>query len=162
MLCLSRLSSYFADPGYVERARRAFNTAGFPSRAAGAGSDDRPRLSASALSRVAHRPGGGILGHCTRHCPTLPRSGRGRRPDPLAHAGPTQRKGKNMTVARITEISSVSNVSFQDAIEQGVARANKTLKNVKGAWVKDQEVSIDNGKVSGYKVILKVTFVLSD
>ena len=72
------------------------------------------------------------------------------------------RKGKNMTVARITEISSVSTVSFQDAIEQGVSRANKTLKNVKGAWVKDQEVSIDNGKVSGYKVILKVTFVLSD
>ena len=67
-----------------------------------------------------------------------------------------------MTVARITEISSVSNTSFQDAIEQGVARANKTLKNVKGAWVKDQEVTIDNGKVSGYKVILKVTFVLSD
>ena len=67
-----------------------------------------------------------------------------------------------MTVARITEISSVSTVSFQDAIEQGVARANKTLKNVKGAWLKDQEVTIDNGKVSGYKVILKVTFVLSD
>jgi flavin-binding protein dodecin len=67
-----------------------------------------------------------------------------------------------MTVARITEISSVSNVSFQDAIVQGVERANKTLKNVKGAWVKDQEVSIDNGKVTGYKVILKVTFVLSE
>lgn len=67
-----------------------------------------------------------------------------------------------MTVARITEISSVSSVSFQDAIVQGVDRANKTLKNVKGAWVKDQEVSIDNGKVTGYKVILKVTFVLSD
>jgi flavin-binding protein dodecin len=67
-----------------------------------------------------------------------------------------------MTVARITEISSVSNVSFQDAIEQGVARASKTLKNVKGAWIKDQEVTIDNDKVTGYKVILKVTFVLTD
>lgn len=67
-----------------------------------------------------------------------------------------------MTVARITEISSVSNVSFQDAITQGVERANKTLKNVKGAWVKDQEVNIDNGKITGYKVILKVTFILSD
>jgi len=67
-----------------------------------------------------------------------------------------------MTVARITEISSVSSVSFQDAIVQGVDRANKTLKNVKGAWVKDQEVTIDNGKVTGYKVILKVTFILSD
>jgi dodecin len=67
-----------------------------------------------------------------------------------------------MTVARITEISSVSTVSFQDAILQGVKRANKTLKDVKGAWVKDQEVTIDKGKVTGYKVILKVTFILSE
>jgi flavin-binding protein dodecin len=67
-----------------------------------------------------------------------------------------------MTVARISEISSVSKKSFEDAIIQGVARANKTLKNVKGAWVKDQEVMIDNGQVTGYKVILKVTFVLTD
>jgi flavin-binding protein dodecin len=65
-----------------------------------------------------------------------------------------------MTVARITEISSISSTSFEDAIKQGVARANQTLKNVKGAWVKDQEVTIDNGQVTGYKVILKVTFVL--
>lgn len=65
-----------------------------------------------------------------------------------------------MTVARITEISSISTKSFEDAIVQGLDRANKTLKNVKGAWVKDQEVTVDNGKVSGYKVILKVTFVL--
>jgi hypothetical protein len=71
-------------------------------------------------------------------------------------------KENNMTVARITEISSVSTVSFQDAIVQGVERANKTLKNVKGAWIKDQEVTIDNGKVTEYKVILKVTFVLFD
>lgn len=67
-----------------------------------------------------------------------------------------------MTVARITEISSVSTVSFQDAIVQGVERANKTLKNLKGAWVKDQEVNIDNGKVTGYKVVLKVTFILTE
>jgi hypothetical protein len=67
-----------------------------------------------------------------------------------------------MTIARITEISSVSAQSFQDAIEQGVARANKTLKNVKGAWVKDHEVTVDGGKVTGYKVILKVTFILND
>ena len=66
-----------------------------------------------------------------------------------------------MTVARITEISSISAKSFEDAIVQGVARAHKTLKNVKGAWVKDQEVTIGtNGKIIGYKVILKVTFVL--
>jgi dodecin len=68
----------------------------------------------------------------------------------------------DMTVARITEISSVSTVSFQDAIVEGVSRANKTLKNLKGAWVKDQEVTIDNGKITGYKVILKVTFILTD
>ncbi len=67
-----------------------------------------------------------------------------------------------MTVARITEISSVSKKSFEDAVALGVARANKTLKNVKGAWVKDQEVMVEKGKVSGYKVILKVTFVLAD
>ena len=67
-----------------------------------------------------------------------------------------------MTVARITEISSVSSVSFQDAIVTGVERANQTLKNLKGAWVKDQEVTIENGKVTGYKVVLKVTFILTD
>lgn len=67
-----------------------------------------------------------------------------------------------MSVARITEISSVSEKSFEDAIVQGVERANKTLRNLKGAWVKDQEVTIDNGRITGYKVILKVTFVLAD
>ena len=67
-----------------------------------------------------------------------------------------------MTVARITEISSISKKSFEDAIAQGVARANKTLKNLKGAWVKDQEVTIEKGKISGYKVILKVTFILAE
>jgi dodecin len=85
-------------------------------------------------------------------------------PKPLFRfrAGPPLRGLNIMTVARITEISSVSKESFQDAITQGIERANKTLKNVKGAWVKDQEVTIDNGKVNGYKVILKVTFILSD
>ncbi|MBA2689324.1 MAG: dodecin domain-containing protein [Burkholderiales bacterium] len=67
-----------------------------------------------------------------------------------------------MTVARISEISSISEKSFEDAIVQGIARANKTLRNVKGAWVKDQEVTIENGQITGYKVILKVTFVLTD
>jgi flavin-binding protein dodecin len=67
-----------------------------------------------------------------------------------------------MTVARISEISSVSKKSFEDAILQGVARATKTLKNVTGAWVKDQEVQIEKGKVIGFKVILKVTFVLTN
>jgi len=67
-----------------------------------------------------------------------------------------------VTVARITEISSISKKSFEDAVIQGVDRANQTLKNVKGAWVKDQEVTVENGKIAGYKVILKVTFVLNE
>ena len=67
-----------------------------------------------------------------------------------------------MSVAKVIELIATSKDSFEDAIKQGVDRANKTLKNVKGAWVKDQEVTIDNGKVTGYKVILKVTFILAD
>ena len=65
-----------------------------------------------------------------------------------------------MSVASITEISATSSKSFEDAIVNGVARANETLRNVKAAWVKDQEVMINNGKVSEYKVVLKVTFIL--
>ena len=67
-----------------------------------------------------------------------------------------------MTVARITEISAISKKSFDDAVAQGVARANKTLKNVKGAWIKDQEVMVEKGKIAGYKVTLQVAFVLAD
>ena len=67
-----------------------------------------------------------------------------------------------MSVARITEISSSSNESFEDAIQQGVARAAETLHGIRSAWVKEQEVQIDNGKVSTYKVILKITFVLDE
>ena len=65
-----------------------------------------------------------------------------------------------MSVAKITEISATSKKSFDDALKAGVKRANKTLKNVKSAWVKDQHVDIANGKITAYKVLLKVTFVL--
>lgn len=66
-----------------------------------------------------------------------------------------------MSVARITEISADSPKSFDDAIKQGVERANETLKNVKSAWIADQEVSLDsNGNIESYRVRLKVTFVL--
>jgi flavin-binding protein dodecin len=66
-----------------------------------------------------------------------------------------------MTVARITEIKSTSKTSFDDAIKAGLARASQTLKNVKGAWVQDQEVlTSDNGEITEYRVHLKVTFVL--
>lgn len=67
-----------------------------------------------------------------------------------------------MSIARVTEITSTSTQSFDDAIKQGIARANKTLQNVKGAWIKDQEVSLNDGKVEAYKVTMKVTFVLKD
>lgn len=67
-----------------------------------------------------------------------------------------------MTVARVTEITSSSTQSFEDAIEQGVSRAVKTLKNVKGAWVQEQTVDIDDGRISAYRVNMKVTFVLED
>lgn len=67
-----------------------------------------------------------------------------------------------MSVARVTEIISASTVSFEDAVTSGVARANKTLKNVRSAWVQDQKVTVDGGKISEYRVTLKVTFVLED
>jgi flavin-binding protein dodecin len=65
-----------------------------------------------------------------------------------------------MPVAKITEISATSKESFDDALNAGVARANKTLKNVKSVWVKDQQADVENGKIAQYKVLLKVTFVL--
>lgn len=67
-----------------------------------------------------------------------------------------------MSVARVTEIISSSKKSFEDAIETGIARAVKTLKNVEGAWVKEQKVIVKDGKISEYRVDLKVTFILID
>ncbi len=65
-----------------------------------------------------------------------------------------------MAVARITEIISGSKKSFQDAVENGIERANETLKNVEGAWVKDQSVVLKDGKIKEYRVVMKVTFIL--
>lgn len=67
-----------------------------------------------------------------------------------------------MSVARITEITSDSSTGFDDAIQQGIDRATKTLKNVRSAWVKDQSMEIEGEKVALYRVTLKVTFVLDD
>ena len=67
-----------------------------------------------------------------------------------------------MTIARITEISASSKKSFEDALEKGVERASSTLKNVTGAWVKDQEVSIKDGKIDRYIVKMKISFILND
>ena len=66
------------------------------------------------------------------------------------------------TVARVTEIIASSPVSFEDAVAVGVARAAKTLQNVTGAWVQDQKVDIEDGKITAFRVALKVTFVLND
>jgi flavin-binding protein dodecin len=67
-----------------------------------------------------------------------------------------------MSVARVTEISSTSPKSFEDAIEQGVARATKTLRNVTSAWVKEMRVEVSGGSISQYQVNLLITFVLDD
>lgn len=68
-----------------------------------------------------------------------------------------------MSVAKVSEIIASSPTSFDDAIKQGVARANKTLKNLRSAWVENQQVSLDDkGQISEYRVQLKVTFVLDD
>jgi hypothetical protein len=67
-----------------------------------------------------------------------------------------------MAVARVTEISSTSTKSFDDALTQGISRATKTLRNVKGAWVKEQRVDVENGRITEYQVNLLVTFVLDD
>lgn len=67
-----------------------------------------------------------------------------------------------MSIARVVEISSTSPESFEDAIQQGIARATKTLRNVRSAWVKEQEVQVQGDEISAYKVNLMVTFVLDD
>ncbi|MDX2438081.1 MAG: dodecin family protein [Acidobacteriota bacterium] len=65
-----------------------------------------------------------------------------------------------MSVAKVTELSSSSKTSFEDAIQKGVERADKTLDKVKGAWVNEMKVEVEDGKVSAYRVNMKVTFVL--
>lgn len=66
-----------------------------------------------------------------------------------------------MSVAKVIEITSESTESFDDAIRQGIARAGRTVDNVKGAWIQDQEVVIEGGEVTAYKVKMRVTFVLA-
>ena len=66
------------------------------------------------------------------------------------------------SIARITTISARSDVSFEDAVKQGVARAAETLRNVSGAWVKEQKAEVTDDSITAYNVILEVTFVLDD
>ena len=67
-----------------------------------------------------------------------------------------------MSVARVTEISSTSDKSFEDAIKQGISRASSTLRNVKGAWIKEQQIDIEGETITRYRVNMLITFVLDE
>ena len=67
-----------------------------------------------------------------------------------------------MSVAKVTEIIASSDKSFEDAVRMGIARADKTLKNIRGAWLKEQKVVVEKGKITEYRVAMKVSFVLAD
>ncbi len=67
-----------------------------------------------------------------------------------------------MSVAKVSEISATSTKGFEDAVQNGLSRASKTLRNIRGAWVKEQHVRCDNGKITEYQVNMMVTFVLDD
>lgn len=66
-----------------------------------------------------------------------------------------------MSVARVTEITSTSKKSFKDAMEEGIERASKTLDNITGAWIANQELVVSSGKIKEYRVRMKVTFILN-
>jgi flavin-binding protein dodecin len=67
-----------------------------------------------------------------------------------------------MSVAKVAEITASSPKSHKDAMEKGIKRAGKTLKNIKGAWINEQSVTVENGEISEYRVNMKVTFVIED
>ncbi len=67
-----------------------------------------------------------------------------------------------MSIAKISEISATSTKGFEDAVQQGIARSNETLRNIKSVWIKEQHVRVENGKPSEYQVNMMVTFVLED
>lgn len=67
-----------------------------------------------------------------------------------------------MSIAKVTEVISSSSKSFDDAVENGIARASKSLKGITSAWVADQKVTVKDGKIDEYRVVLKITFVLED
>lgn len=67
-----------------------------------------------------------------------------------------------MSIAKVTEVISSSSKSFYDAVENGVKRASKTLKGITSAWVADQKVTVKDGKIDEYRVVLKITFVLEN
>jgi flavin-binding protein dodecin len=87
-----------------------------------------------------------------------PRNGVGK----ASQYGATLSQRSPMSVAKITEVSASSTVSFEDALKQGIARAHKTLKNVEGAWIQEQKVVVRDGGIVEYRVNMKITFVLED
>jgi dodecin len=80
--------------------------------------------------------------------------------DSRSNQFPTKEAG--MSVARVTEISATSTASFEDAIKTGLERANQTLRNVRSAWIKEQQVRLEGGSIAEYQVNMLVTFVLDD
>ncbi|GAC1430510.1 MAG: hypothetical protein NVSMB65_03980 [Chloroflexota bacterium] len=115
-----------------------------------------------ATPRERHGRGADGVAHIMlrRHggCPCVGRQATGAAPA----ARPIRAGREIMSVARITEISSTSTKSFEDAVQQGIARSTKTLRNVTGAWIKEQSLSVSDGKITSYQVNLLVTFVLED
>ena len=71
-------------------------------------------------------------------------------------------KGNAMSVAKVVEITSTSTTSFEDAIQTGVSRASKTISDVRGAWIKEQKVEVEDGKVTEYRVNMMMTFVVKE
>lgn len=67
-----------------------------------------------------------------------------------------------MSVAKVIEVIAQSDTSFEDAVQQGIARATDSLSDVTGAWIKDQKVKVSGGKIVEYRVVMKVTFILKD
>ena len=67
-----------------------------------------------------------------------------------------------MSVAKVSEISASSKVSFEDAVKQGIERADKTLDKIQGAWVSEMKVEVEDGKITKYRVNMRVTFILKD
>lgn len=67
-----------------------------------------------------------------------------------------------MSVAKVSEISATSKKSFEDAVEQGIARAGKTIRDIRSAWIKEQHVRIENGRASEYQVNMMITFIIDD
>jgi len=82
--------------------------------------------------------------------------------DRLLVAAATATREKRMSVVKVTEIIASSTKGFEDAVQEGITRAGQTLENIKSAWVKEQKVKVENGKISEYRVTLKVSFRLKD